>query len=208
MDVIIEPSSSKLQVTSHRQYDAPDSLSPSTVLADPIAQFKEWFTQAKSTPDNLVPEPEAMSLSTVSSQGVPSSRFVLLKQVDQTGFVFYTNYTSRKSREIEETPWAALAFYWSGMHRQVRVVGRVEKVTREESWAYFNGRPLGSRLGAWASPQSSVVGEDELKNRLMSVEERFGCAQDKELAVEHPVQTTEVNVPLPDFWGGWRVVPT
>lgn len=199
MDIIIDSESSKLHVTSHRQYDGPDTISPTTVSPDPLTQFRTWFTEAKFSP--LVPEPEAMSLSTSTASGTPSSRFVLLKQVDPTGFVFFTNYASRKSREIEQNPRAALAFYWGGMHRQVRVVGRVEKVTKEESWEYFKGRPIGSRLGAWASPQSEVVGEGEMSDRLKEVHGRFGYVENGD------GEKTEAEVPLPEFWGGWRVVP-
>ncbi|KAJ3505280.1 hypothetical protein NLJ89_g7500 [Agrocybe chaxingu] len=122
--------------------------------------------------------------------GVPSARVVLLKQVDARGFVFFTNYTSRKSQEIIANPHAALVFYWREIHKSVRVVGRVEKITREESDEYFQSRPLGSRLGAWASKQSSVIPEDAIEARLHRVSDRFG-----------------ENVPTPEFWGGWRVVP-
>lgn len=140
-----------------------------------------------------------MSLSTVTASGIPSSRFVLFKELDQKGFVFYTNYTSRKSRELDENPRAALAFYWREVHRQVRVVGRVERVSQEQSEAYFRSRPVGSRLGAWASDQSAVVGEGEVKAQLDKVKERFGILDEK--------TQTDAQVPLPDFWGGWRVIP-
>ena len=153
VDAVIEPSGDKIRVVSHRQYMAQDQLSPQTVLPNPLDQFRQWFKEAQG----LVHEPEAMSLSTATSSGIPSSRFVLLKQVDKSGFVFFTNYTSRKSRELEGNPYAALALYWAEMHRQIRVVGRVEKVREEESEEYFKFCPLGSRIGAWASPQSQVV---------------------------------------------------
>ncbi|KAH8113530.1 pyridoxamine 5'-phosphate oxidase [Phellopilus nigrolimitatus] len=187
------PTSDKIRVLSHTQYHAADQLSPSSVLPSPLDQFRKWFTEAQER----VSEPEAMSVSTATAAGVPSSRFVLLKQVDRTGFVFFTNYSSRKSREIAENPVAALALYWPEMHRQVRVVGRVEKVSTEESEEYFSGRPLGSRVGAWASPQSSVVAEGEMAKRYKEAEERFEVKDGK----------TQSDVPLPEFWGGWRVIP-
>jgi pyridoxamine-phosphate oxidase len=122
---------------------------------------------------------------------------VLFKQLDKRGFVFYTNYTSRKSQELAENPQAALLFFWREMSRQVRVLGRVEKLSREESEEYFKSRPVGTRLGAWASKQSSVIGEDDLANRLARFQEQF--------AVQ--ASDGEGDVPLPDFWGGWRVIP-
>jgi len=147
----------KIEVLVHEQYDSPDHLSPSTVPANPFDLFRQWFTSVQST----VHEPEIMALSTVSADGIPSTRTVLLKQVDDRGFVFYTNYNSRKSREMDVNPHVSLALYWREVHRQVRVVGRVEKVSREESDAYFRSRPLGSRIGAWASNQSTAIVDGE-----------------------------------------------
>ncbi|EKM49509.1 uncharacterized protein PHACADRAFT_265018 [Phanerochaete carnosa HHB-10118-sp] len=192
MDVVI-PAPGQLKVLSHHQYDPKESISPSTVSPNPFEQFRTWMTEVREQ----VLEPEAMSLSTANKAGVPSSRFVLFKQLDSRGFVFYTNYTSRKSRELLENPYAALAFYWKEVHRQVRVVGRVEKLTHEESEEYYQSRPLGSRLGAWTSPQSSVVEEGELSRRLDEVKTKFAIDE----------SAKEAEVPLPDFWGGWRVVP-
>ncbi|CAE6505917.1 unnamed protein product [Rhizoctonia solani] len=188
----------KLRVTSHAQYKSPSRLSPSSVLPNPIDQFKEWFKAASLPhPDqpqkSVVQEPEAMALSTCV-EGIPSTRFVLLKQADPRGFVFYTNYESRKSRELHANPYASIAFYWREVYRQVRVVGKIEKVTASESDEYFASRPVGSRMGAWASPQSSVVQEGELDKRLAEVEKRF----------EGPDGS---NIPRPEFWGGWRIVP-
>lgn len=194
MDAVIDPSEDKIRVISHNQYQASDQLSPSTVQLSPVDQFCLWFTEAQGK----VHEPEAMSVSTATANGMPSSRFVLLKQVDKKGFVFFTNYTSRKSQELLENPHAALALYWAEMHRQVRVVGKVEKVSREESEEYFKSRPLGSRIGAWASPQSKAIEEGEMIERFKAVRDRF-CVTEN---------TLELDVPLPDFWGGWRVVPT
>lgn len=195
-DVVIPnvvQSDGALHVTSREQYDAPDALSPATVAPSPLDQFRAWFAAAQGT----VREPEAMSLSTATAGGVPSARMVLFKELDPRGFVFFTNYTSRKSQELLENPHAALAFYWREVHQQVRVVGRVEKVTQEETAAYFKSRPVGSQLGAWASRQSTVVGEGDVSARLDNVKARFGAGGDVDNA----------DVPVPDFWGGWRVVP-
>jgi pyridoxamine-phosphate oxidase len=193
MDTTIQPSPDKIVVLVHQQYDAPDHLSPSALPASPLGLFRHWFTSAQGT----VNEPEAMALSTVSAEGIPSTRIVLLKQVDNRGFVFYTNYNSRKSREIDANPHASLAFYWREVHRQVRVVGRVEKVTREESEAYFRSRPLGSRIGAWASNQSATIAEGELDQQINQIKDRFGIKEGD----------VEADIPLPDHWGGWRVIP-
>lgn len=192
MDVVI-PSPDELKVVSRRQYNPAESISPQSVSPNPFEQFRTWLTEVR----DAVLEPEAMSLSTATAAGVPSSRFVLFKQLDRRGFVFFTNYSSRKSRELAENPHAALAFYWKEVSRQVRVVGRVERLSHEESDAYYRSRPVGSRLGAWASPQSSVVGEGELADRLAEVKARFGVDE----------SATEADIPLPEFWGGWRVIP-
>jgi len=194
MDAVISASADKIKILQHHQYDTHDHLSPSTVHPAPIEQFKKWFKEAV---DSGVPEPEAVSLSTATPSGIPSARMVLLKQLDTRGFVIYTNYTSRKSREILANPHAALMFYWKEIHRSVRVVGKVEKSSREESDEYFQSRPMGSRLGAWASKQSSVIGENEIEGRLKKVQEKFGVNEGDEHG----------NVPTPEFWGGWRIVP-
>lgn len=194
MNAVISQSSDKLKVLPHNQYETSDSLSPSTVCPSPLDQFRSWFTDAVQ---KSVHEPEAMSLSTVSSSGVPSARIVLLKQCDSRGFVFFTNYTSRKSQELLANPHAALVFYWREIHRSVRVVGRVEKIDARESEEYFRSRPVGSRLGAWASKQSTIVEEGEVSARLEKIEEQFLTTEDQQ----------EADIPLPDFWGGWRVIP-
>jgi pyridoxamine 5'-phosphate oxidase len=163
--------------------DVPD-LEP-----DPIAMFRRWLAD---TVDSGLHEPNAMVVSTVSAQGRPSSRLVLLKGVDEEGLVFYTNYDSRKGREIEATPAVALLFPWHDLQRQVRIDGTASRVSREESEAYFSSRPRGSQLGAWASPQSAEVSSrGELDERYAEVEERFG----------------EGEVSLPPQWGGYRVRP-
>lgn len=168
---------------------AGSSLQEADVDADPIVQFTRWFEQALAAE---VPEPNAMTVATATRDGVPSARIVLLKGFDARGFVFYTNYEGQKGRELVENPVAALVFHWVDLHRQVRVAGSVEKVTTEESDAYFQSRPRGSRLGAWASQQSSVVsGRDVLDARLAELEAEYG----------------EGHIPLPPFWGGYRVIP-
>lgn len=192
MDVVV-PAPDTLKVVSRRQYDPRESISPASVLRNPFEQFRTWITEVRDS----VLEPEAMSLSTATASGIPSSRFVLFKQLDKRGFVFFTNYNSRKSRELEENPHAALCFYWKEVSRQVRVVGRVEKVSREESEEYYKTRPLQSRLGAWASEQSKVVGEGEVHDRLEQMKTRFSVDE----------TAADAEIPLPEFWGGWRVVP-
>ncbi|KAF8237176.1 pyridoxamine 5'-phosphate oxidase [Tricholoma matsutake] len=187
--------SNDLNITTHRQYASKDSLSSHTVAPSPLDQFRTWFTEAVE--GGIVQEPEAMSLSTATPDGIPSARMVLFKHLDSRGFVFFTNYTSRKSQELIANPNAALVFYWKEIHRSVRVLGTVEKVDRLQSEEYFNSRPLGSRLGAWASRQSSVVGEGEVNARFLQLEQRYGVQAGAD----------PVDIPLPDFWGGWRVVP-
>ncbi|PFH53890.1 hypothetical protein AMATHDRAFT_44939 [Amanita thiersii Skay4041] len=185
----------KLKVLSHNQYFNHDVLSPNTVKKNPLDQFEIWFNHASTS--GHVQEPEAMSLSTATPDGIPSARIVLFKRLDPRGFIFFTNYHSRKSQELAANPRAALVFYWREIHRSVRILGKVEKISRDESEEYFNSRPLGSRLGAWASKQSTVVQEGEVMQRLHGMEKRFNAsAEDK-----------DVTIPLPDFWGGWRVVP-
>ena len=164
-------------------------LSEQDLSADPIEQFRLWLDQAKAV-DPL--EFTAMTLATADREGRPSARVVLLKEVDERGFVFYTNYESRKGRELLENPRAALVFYWGAMDRQVRVEGTVGKTSREESEAYFVSRPPGSRLSAWASPQSRPVsGREDLERRVEEAARRFGGGE----------------VPLPGDWGGFRVLP-
>jgi len=185
----------KIRITSHHQYHAPEHLTPDNVHHSPLEQFKEWFRFAN---DRKIPEPEAMSIATASLSGIPSSRTVLLKEVDESGFIFYTNYTSRKSRELTENPHAALNFYWRDISRQVRVVGRVEKVDEKQSVEYYNSRPVGSRIGAWASPQSKTVQDDEVRIRFEEYERNF---------LASGVGGKQIEIPKPEFWGGWRVVP-
>jgi len=156
---------------------------------DPITAFRRWWREAEESGLLL---PESMTLATATPEGRPSARLVLLKEVSEAGFVFFTNYGSRKARELEANPWAALAFHWALLQRQVRVEGRVERVSVEESAAYFSTRPRGSRLGAWASYQSEpLVRRADLEARVAEMKARYE-GQD---------------VPLPPFWGGYRLVP-
>jgi pyridoxamine 5'-phosphate oxidase len=157
---------------------------------DPIAQFERWFAEALAAG---LEEPSAMALATADADGRPSVRMVLLKGVSQAGFVFYTNYQSRKARELAVNPFAALCFYWEALERQVRVEGEAEKLPEEVSDAYFQSRPRGSQLGAWASPQSqTIASRAELEARLKALEAEYA---------ERPV-------PRPPFWGGYLLRPT
>jgi pyridoxamine 5'-phosphate oxidase len=169
--------------------DVRAGLVEADVDPDPVVQFGRWFDDAEAA--DLV-EPSAMTLATATAEGVPSARMVLLRGVDQRGFVFYTNYESRKAAELAANPRAALVFWWGELQRQIRVEGPVERTSQQESAAYFRTRPLGSRLSAWASPQSRVIpGRAVLDQRVA------------ELAAGHP----DGDIPLPPFWGGYRLVP-
>lgn len=164
------------------------TLIEADLAPDPLAQFRRWLADAVA--DGIV-EPNAMVLSTVSSDGAPSARTVLLKDADARGFAFYTNLRSRKGRELEATRRAACVFPWLPLHRQVVVIGEAVEVPREEVADYFRSRPHGSQLGAWASRQSEVISDRAvLDERHAELLERFPS-----------------EVPLPDFWGGWIIVP-
>ena len=164
------------------------TLDERDVDRDPMKQFGVWMVEAIHA---QVPEPTAMTLATVDARGRPSARIVLLKGVDPQGFVFYTNYESRKGRELAGNPAAALTFLWKELERQVRIEGSVEKVAPEESTAYFDTRPLGSRIGAWASPQSETIeNRDWLEARWAKMTDQHG---------EKP--------PRPPHWGGYRLRP-
>lgn len=164
-------------------------LDLSDLAADPIVQFRSWLDAALSAE---ISEPTAMTLATVDANGCPSARIVLLKVVDERGFTFFTSYDGRKAREISGNPMAALVFYWPELERQVKVKGRIDKTSNAESVAYFQSRPRGSRLGAWASRQSDVIPDRAwLEARWREVEER------------HPGD----DIPLPPNWGGYRLAP-
>jgi pyridoxamine 5'-phosphate oxidase len=159
------------------------------VSPDPIAQFAAWFADAQAAE---VEEVNAMALATATRDGLPSARVVLLKGFDERGFVFFTDYRSRKGMELEANPRAALVLCWSELERQVRISGSVTRTSKEESEAYYRSRPLGSRLGAWVSHQSqSIPSRQTLEAGLREVEQRFGTGE----------------VPLPPYWGGYRVRP-
>lgn len=164
-------------------------LSENSVDKNPFEQFRIWFDDASK---NEFIDYTAMTLATASKNGKPSARTVLLKKFDEKGFEFFTNYESRKGKELKENPFACLLFYWDKLERQVRIDGKVEKVSPEESEAYFKTRPFKSRLGAWASHQSSVIGSraDVIKE-FLKYYMKFGSK----------------NIPLPPHWGGYRLLP-
>ena len=164
------------------------SLDVADIDRNPFRQFETWFQQAV---DAQLPEPNTMTLATVDSRGRPSARIVLIKGVDERGFVFFTNYESRKGRELAANPYASLLFYWIELERQVRIEGRIVKTSAEESDTYFASRPLGSRIGAWASNQSQVIeSRSQLETREREISLQYG---------DHP--------PRPPHWGGYAIVP-
>ncbi len=172
-----------------RSESPPRRLSKADLDADPFRQFAAWYDLARAAG---LPMPEAMTLATATPDGRPSARMVLLRGFDARGFAFFTNYDSRKARELTANPWAALVFYWPHLDRQVRIEGRIEVVSAEESDAYFQTRQRGSQLGAWASPQSEVIeGRHVLTRRLAAATARYQAG----------------DVPRPTNWGGFRVVP-
>lgn len=179
----------KRRVSNLRQDYRSASLDERDAKRDPFDQFKRWLKEALSA---ALPEPLAMTLATVDSRGRPSARVVLLRGFDKSGLVFYTNYRSAKAKQLQENRRAALVFFWPELERQVRVEGRVKKLPAAQSDRYFQSRPRGSQLGAWASSQSEVLGgRSELNHALAEVQEKFA----------------DGPVPRPPFWGGYRVVP-
>lgn len=166
-----------------------ESLDEGLIDRNPISQFQSWFDDAIAA---RLPMPDAMSLATVTPDGRPTARMVLLKQVDADGFVFFTNYQSSKARQLEINPYAALVFYWPQLERQVRVEGKVIKTSAEESAAYFKTRPRESQIGAWASPQSEVISAREV------LEQR---------AHELAEQYCDREIDCPAHWGGFRLRP-
>ena len=172
-----------------REYDTP-GIDLDTVDPDPLVQFARWIDDAEASD---TAEPTAVVLSTVGPDGRPSARTVLLKGVSGGGFVVFSNYQSRKGRELAADPFAALTFTWAELSRQVRIEGRVERTSAEESDAYFATRPRGSQIGAWASPQSEAIADrDELVRRVDDVAQRFADV---------------ASIPRPPHWGGLRLVP-
>ncbi|MFV3410930.1 pyridoxamine 5'-phosphate oxidase [Pseudomonas nitroreducens] len=169
-----------------------DGLTETQAPSEPFSLFSQWFEDAVKT-EQLPVEPNAMMLATVDADGQPHCRVLLLKGLDERGFTFFSNYESAKGQQLRENPRAAMTFFWPALERQVRIEGRVEKVSAEESAAYYRVRPLGSRLGAWASPQSRVIdGRGELEQLLAETEQRFA----------------DTAPTCPDFWGGFRLLPS
>ena len=176
-------------LTNLRNEYSAHGLRRADLHSDPLQQFGAWFAAALAAD---IRDVNAMSLATASPEGKPSVRIVLLKGFDERGFAFFTNYDSEKGQEIAANPQAALVFYWVQLERQVRISGRVEKTSREDSAAYFHSRPIGSQLGAWASRQSEIVDARQvLDARLLEMSERFANG----------------DVPLPPHWGGFRLQP-
>lgn len=172
-----------------KEYSA-ESLDMDQVAGEPILQFRAWFKEALSAE---LPEPNAMILATVNAACRPAARVVLLKGFDQRGFIFYTNYDSRKGKELDEYPAAALVFNWLELQRQVRIEGAVERLKAEESTAYFQSRPKSSQIGAWASPQSQVIPDrDILKERVEQLKDEYA---------------EQEALPRPENWGGYLVRP-
>ena len=166
------------------------SLSEKDVAKDPIQQFEKWFQQAI---DGEVPEPNALTLSTVSPQGKPSARILLLKGMEEGGFIFYTNYESKKAQELLQNPFASMTFHWVEMERQVRIEGRTQKLSQEQSTKYFQSRPKGSQIGAWVSPQSQEIPNRKfLETKQAELEEQFA---DKDVLEK------------PAHWGGYILMP-
>ncbi|MFL6529589.1 MAG: pyridoxamine 5'-phosphate oxidase [Chthoniobacterales bacterium] len=181
--------SSSIDIAALRQEYRAHGLRRAELDPDPIKQFAKWFGEAAAAE---IRDVNAMSLATVRADGTPACRIVLLKAISDGGFVFYTNYTSAKARELEANPRAALTFYWVQFERQIRIDGSVQKTSRAESEEYFHSRPIGSQLGAWASNQSEVIpSRDAIEAKLAGVTDRFGGSL----------------IPLPDYWGGYRLMP-
>ncbi len=178
-----------MDLSDLRQSYTKGSFSESDLLGSPFAQFEKWFREAEKSE---VDEPNAMCLATADASGQPSTRVVLLKDFSDKGLTFYTNYESRKAAQLEVNPHAAANFLWLPLQRQVNVIGRVERVSKAESLKYFLSRPFSSQLGAWASPQSQVItSRSILEAKLDQMKRKF----------------VEGKVPLPDNWGGYRIVP-
>lgn len=178
-------------IANLRQDYQREDLVEHAVDADPLAQFRRWFEEARGHAS--IREPNAMTLATVDAEGSPHARIVLLKGLDERGFTFYTNYESAKGEQLAARPQAALVFFWEALERQVRVEGRVERVGREESEAYFAGRPRGSQVGAWVSAQSTVIeGRHVLEQAQAEMDARFA----------------EGEVPCPEGWGGYVLRPS
>ncbi|HMN18602.1 MAG TPA: pyridoxamine 5'-phosphate oxidase [Ignavibacteriaceae bacterium] len=163
-------------------------LLESNIEMNPFELFRKWFDQAVEA---KIIEPNAMTIATATKEGIPSARVVLLKGFDETGFVFYTNYHSRKGKELNDNPFAAILFWWREFERQIRIEGKIEKISRKESEEYFNQRPLKSRYGTLASEQSEIIENREvLEKRFADLEKQYGA-----------------NPPTPENWGGYKLIP-
>ncbi|MCZ7611481.1 MAG: pyridoxamine 5'-phosphate oxidase [Ignavibacterium sp.] len=163
-------------------------LLESNIEMNPFELFRNWFDQAVEA---KIIEPNAMTIATATKEGIPSARVVLLKGFDETGFVFYTNYHSRKGKELNDNPFAAILFWWREFERQIRIEGKIEKISRKESEEYFNQRPLTSRYGTLASDQSEIIESREvLEKRFIDLEKQYG-----------------ENPPTPENWGGYKLIP-
>ena len=177
------------KISDLRQEYTKASLDLDTINTSPFAQFRKWFDEALKSE---IIEPNAFVLSTVAEGGKPFQRTVLMKALDDEGVVFYTNYKSRKAKQIDKNPQVSILFPWYVLERQVSITGRIEKVTKMESLAYFTSRPFGSQLGAWVSHQSEVIkSRSILEMKLQEMTAKF----------------MDGKVPLPDFWGGYRIIP-
>lgn len=176
-----------MSIADLRQNYDKNVLLESNLEQHPLQQFAKWFEQAR-TEGGL--EPNAMTVSTVGIDGKPSSRICLLKDFDENGFVFFTNYHSAKGQDLEATPYASLLFFWMVQQRQVHINGKVEKISEAESTEYFKSRPIGSQIGAWASKQSQPITREELEQRVKNYQTQFG-----------------EDIPKPPYWGGYRVIP-
>ncbi|MCB0524088.1 MAG: pyridoxamine 5'-phosphate oxidase [Lewinellaceae bacterium] len=177
-------------ISKLRQNYSLQTLSVKDILHNPIEQFAKWFQEAM---DSQILEPNAFTLATANKEGKPSARTLLLKGFDKEGFVFFTNYESRKAEDLLQNPKAAMLFTWLDLQRQIRIEGDIEKVSQEESEEYFQSRPRGSQIGAWSSPQSqSIESREVLESNQKMMEEKFSGLE---------------KLPVPPFWGGYRVRP-
>lgn len=178
-----------ISLTELRKNYTQGGLLESNINPNPLKQFQIWFEQALEAE---ILEPNAMTLATVNSEGKPTARIVLLKHLDERGFSFFTNYESEKGKNLSQNPWVSLVFWWGDLERQVRIQGKVEKISPAESDQYFSSRPLGSQLGAWVSEQSTIINSREvLDTRLDKLEKQYQAQ----------------NIPRPEHWGGFQVIP-
>ncbi len=178
-----------LNIADIRQEYKLSALDESSAGIDPISFFRKWFSEAENA---QITEVNAMTLATADAKGIPHARIVLLKGLENSEFIFFTNYSSSKGREIGENPFASLVFFWKELERQVRIEGKIEKVSATESDIYFNSRPKGSRIGAWASPQSQeITDRDILDVNYARYEQEF----------------SDIEMPRPPHWGGYKIIP-